>query len=146
MVYIGLSNHMKSSLSQVLKMELQQNGRRNPKKAQSTVGHCLDRLVWIAVVIDDLDLQAGPSCTTRDSRGCSPQRPKRCFLLDASSRRDGATRSGPPNGSDDASGNRSRGVRICIMDYPPWCGIAATRSGLRLNEILRWHVESMHKA
>ena len=26
MVYIGLSNHMKSSLSHVLKMELQQNG------------------------------------------------------------------------------------------------------------------------
>ena len=64
MAYIGLSNHMKSSLSQVLKMELQQNGRRNPKKAQSTVGHCLDRLVWIAVVmmiwICKLDLNAQP--------------------------------------------------------------------------------------
>ncbi len=51
MAYIGLLSHMKSSLSHVLKMELQQNGWRNPKRAQSIVGHCLDRLVWIAVVI-----------------------------------------------------------------------------------------------
>ena len=51
MAYIGLSKRMKSSLSQVQKMELQQNGRSNPKKAQSTVGYCLDRLVWIAVVM-----------------------------------------------------------------------------------------------
>ena len=113
MAYIGLLSHMKSSLSHVLKMELQQNGWRNPKEAQSIVGHCLDRLVWIAVVIMlwvcEADLHAQLEIRVD-------------ILLNAQSdasfwmhpRVGIISRSGPPHGSDDASGNRSRGMHI------PW--------------------------
>ena len=113
MAYIGLLSHMKSSLSHVLKMELQQNGWRNPKRAQSIVGHCLDRLVWIAVVmmiwICEADLHAQLEIRVD-------------ILLNAQSDasfwmhpRVGMVLSRPPHGSDDASGNRSRGACICVL-------------------------------